>query len=360
MSPAVPPIRLNMSSAILLAGVVIGLYLCYRLAIPFLSPLVWAFTLAVLFRPFCKRLGATWGSEAASASATVVVIAIVVVIPAIFVLSAMLAEAVRGAGLLSSAVDSGAWRNVIETHPWLAPAAKWMDERLNIPDLVDTATSWLTTWSASLLRGSFAGFVNLLLTFYFLFYLLRDGHHAKTTVQHLLPLTAPEFSKLSERVENTIRATVYGTVIVAALQGALGGLMFWWLEIPAPLFWGVVMGLLAIVPFLGAFVIWAPVAVYLALAGQWGSAILLTLWGTAVIGLIDNVLYPVLVGSRLMMHTVPSFIAVVGGVILFGTHGLILGPLVITVSIVLLHIWRERADVVGNHQTIAKLETPNT
>ena len=121
--------------------------------------------------------------------------------------------------------------------------------------------------------------------------------------------------------------------------------MFWWLEIPAPLFWGVVMGLLAVVPFLGAFVIWAPVAVYLALAGQWGSAILLTLWGTAVIGLIDNVLYPVLVGRRLMLHSVPSFIAVVGGVILFGAHGLILGPLVVTVSIVLLHIWRERADV---------------
>ncbi len=108
--------------------------------------------------------------------------------------------------------------------------------------------------------------------------------------------------------------------------------MFWWLDIPAPLFWGVVMGLLAVVPFLGAFVIWAPVAAYLALAGQWGSALLLTLWGTAVIGLIDNVLYPVLVGSRLMLHTVPSFIAVVGGVILFGTPGLILGPLVVTVS----------------------------
>ena len=103
-------------------------------------------------------------------------------------------------------------------------------------------------------------------------------------------------------------------------------------------------------PFLGAFVIWAPVAAYLALAGQWGSALLLTLWGTAVIGLIDNVLYPVLVGSRLMLHTVPAFIAVVGGIILFGTPGLILGPLVVTVSLVLLWIWRERLDHAAPHR----------
>jgi len=342
--------RYNISSVVLLAGIVLALYLCYRLAIPFLSPLVWSFTLAVLFRPLCRRLGIRWGSESAAASATVVLVAILVVIPLIFIFGAMLGEAVRGAGLLSSAVETGAWHSTIESHPWIRPALSWIDQRLDLPDLFGTITGWLTTFSASLLRGSFAGFVNLLLTFYFLFYFLRDGDQAKSALQHLLPLTAPEFAKLKERVENTVRATVYGTVVVAALQGALGGMMFWWLDIPAPLFWGVVMGLLSVVPFLGAFVIWAPVAAYLALAGQWGSALLLTLWGTAVIGLIDNVLYPVLVGSRLMLHTVPAFIAVVGGIILFGTPGLILGPIVVTVSLVLLWIWRERLDRAAPHR----------
>ena len=345
MPASIPPIRYSISSATLLAGTVLALYLCYRLAIPFLSPLVWSFTLSILFRPLATRLRAAWGSEGASASVTVVVVAIVVVIPAIFVFSAMLAEAVRGAGALNSAVESGSWRGTLEAHPWMARAMTWIDERLDVPDLFNTTTTWLTTFSASVVRGSFAGFVSLLLTFYFLFYFLRDGDQAEMVLRHLLPLTPPEFSKLKERVGNTVRATVYGTVVVAALQGTLGGLVFWWLDIPAPLFWGLVMGLLAVVPFLGAFVIWAPVAAYLAVAGEWGSALLLTLWGTAVIGVIDNVLYPVLVGSRLMLHTVPSFVAVVGGVILFGTPGLILGPLVVTISIVLLHIWRERGDL---------------
>ncbi len=99
--------------------------------------------------------------------------------------------------------------------------------------------------------------MSLLLTFYFLFYLLRDRSSAVATVANMLPLSASEFSVLGERIVNTIFASVYGTATVAMLQGGLGGLMFWWLGLPAPLFWGVVMGLLAVVPFLGAFVIWA-------------------------------------------------------------------------------------------------------
>ena len=106
--------RYNISSAVLLAGIVLALYLCYRLAIPFLSPLVWSFTLAVLFRPLCRRLGIRWGSESAAASATVVLVAILVVIPLIFIFGAMLGEAVRGAGLLSSAVETGAWHSTID------------------------------------------------------------------------------------------------------------------------------------------------------------------------------------------------------------------------------------------------------
>ena len=143
-------------------------------------------------------------------------------------------------------------------------------------------------------------------------------------------------------ITNTIFASGYGTAAVAILQGGLGGAMFWWLDLPAPLFWGVLMGLLGIVPFLGAFVIWAPAAIVLSLNGDAPSAILLTLWGTLIVGLVDNVLYPILVGQRLMLHTVPSFIAVVGGLLVFGTSGIILGPILVAGAQTLLEIWRRR------------------
>jgi predicted PurR-regulated permease PerM len=118
--------------------------------------------------------------------------------------------------------------------------------------------------------------------------------------------------------------------------------MFWWLGLPAPLLWGVIMGLLAIVPVLGAFIVWIPVAVFLALDGRWGEALILTTWGAVVVGGIDNFLYPILVGDRLRLHTIPAFISIIGGLILFGASGLILGPLAVAVTLFLFEIWKTR------------------
>ena len=102
------------------------------------------------------------------------------------------------------------------------------------------------------------------------------------------------------------------------------------------------MGLVAVVPFLGAFVIWVPAALFLALSGHFASAAILAFWGTIVVGLVDNVVYPILVGRKLMMHTVPSFIAIVGGVILLGAPGVVLGPLIVSISLSLIEIWKAR------------------
>ena len=119
--------------------------------------------------------------------------------------------------------------------------------------------------------------------------------------------------------------------------------MFWWLGLPAPALWGVMMGLLALVPVLGAFIVWIPAAVFLALEGSWGKALVLTAWGAVVIGLIDNLLYPSLVGNRLRLHTLVVFIAILGGLSVFGAAGLFLGPALVTVALELRRMWRVRA-----------------
>jgi predicted PurR-regulated permease PerM len=146
------------------------------------------------------------------------------------------------------------------------------------------------------------------------------------------------------RVEDTVYATVYGTLAVSAVQGLLGGLMFWWLDLPAPLLWGMVMAVLAVIPVLGAFVVWVPAACFLALEGSWGKALILTLWGAVIVGGIDNLLLPILVGNRLKLHTILAFLSVVGGLMMFGPAGLILGPVALTATTVLLEIWRQRAE----------------
>jgi len=123
------------------------------------------------------------------------------------------------------------------------------------------------------------------------------------------------------------------------VQGLLGGLMFWWLGLPAPLLWGLVMALLAVVPVLGAFIVWIPAALFLALEGEWLRALLLAGWGMLVVGTIDNLLRPVLVGRRLKLHTVPAFLSVVGGLMLFGAVGLLLGPMLLATTQFLLALW---------------------
>jgi predicted PurR-regulated permease PerM len=157
-----------------------------------------------------------------------------------------------------------------------------------------------------------------------------------------VPLSEAEVEEVFRRVADTIYAIVYGTLTVALVQGLLGGLMFWVLGLPAALLWGAVMALLAVVPVLGAFVVWAPAALFLALTGSWGKAVVLTVWGVGVVSLIDNLLYPILVGRRLRLHTLVVFIAIVGGVPLLGSAGVILGPAALAVTVALVDIWRRR------------------
>lgn len=156
--------------------------------------------------------------------------------------------------------------------------------------MVNTATSWLTNTAASFVRGSIVRLIGFVLTFYILFYFLRDRSAALESLRPLSPLSKLDMNRLFNEIIDTVHATLYGTLAVAIVQGTLGGLMFWWLGLPAPLLWGIVMGLLAIVPVLGAFVIWIPAALFLALEGSEGKALLLTLWGAIVVGGIDNLL----------------------------------------------------------------------
>ena len=184
--------------------------------------------------------------------------------------------------------------------------------------------------------------VELLITLFTLFFFFRDRRAVLRAVRSLVPLSEAETDKVFLRVADTVYATIYGTIVVAVVQGALGGLIFWWLGLPAPLLWGAVMGLLAIVPVLGPFVVWVPAAIFLALEGSWGKALILTAWGVLVIATIDNLLYPALVGKKLRLHTLPVFFAILGGLALFGASGLILGPVTLAVTVALLEVWRRR------------------
>lgn len=331
------PTMIALAVALALLGAVL-----YLIAQPFVPALVWALTLAVMGAPVERFLRRRTGSPGLAAGVTLLLCAIGVVIPVITVASALMNEIIAGAGTYGALFSGSGLTELQRTFPRLAALFASLQQWLDLHQVVQFLAAQLGRWSGALFQQSATGIVTLLLTFYFLFYLLRDRDRALAALRELLPLTAAEFDELIGKTSQTVFASVYATAAVAMLQGLLGGLMFWWLGLPAPVFWGVVMGLLAIVPFLGAFVVWVPVAIGLALSGNWLAAIVLTAWGTVVVGLIDNILYPILVGKRLSLHPMLSFIAIIGGLLLFGAHGIVLGPLTFATAQALLHIWRGR------------------
>lgn len=328
----------------LIAVTLVGLFLSYLLAAPFLSALTSAVALAVLLTPLQRRLERQVKLAGLASALTVTLLAGLLIGLSAFIGERILNEAATAALLISDNISSGAWRRLIVDHPHLAPAAGWIEHQVNLPRTAENTVLWLTNAASSLVQGSGIQLVGVLVAFYFLFYFLRDRRLALAAVVVLSPLSRAEMIALNARVADTIRATVYGTLVVAMIQGSLGGLMFWWLGLPTPLIWGIVMGLLAIIPVLGAFIIWIPAAIFLWLTGQTGDAIMLVLWGVVVVGGIDNLIYPMLVGNRLKMHTVPTFISLAGGLILFGPPGLILGPVVLTVTVFLVEHWRGQID----------------
>lgn len=336
----------QLRTLVLMAATVIGLLLCYWMAAPFLAAIAGALALAVLFAPLQRWLESKLKHSGVAAFVAVMAIALMVVVPATFVVQRLVMQAAKSAEVIELKVESGEWRRAIEAQPGLAPIADRVDRYIDLPSTVKTLTSWLKTTTGSIVRGSVVQLAGFFLVFYLLFYFLRDRGSALASLRALSPLSAPDMDHLLNRVDNTIHATIYGTLAVSSIQGLLGGLMFWWLGLPAPLLWGVVMALLGIVPVLGAFVVWIPAALFLVLEGSWQSALILAVWGMIVVGTIDNLLRPVLVGKRLKIHTVLAFMSVVGGLLLFGAAGLILGPIVLTVTTVLLEIW-SRGVVTG-------------
>lgn len=325
------------SLALALVGMLaICLYICYLLALPFLSAIAWAGALAVVVHPLHSRLERRTKRPNVAAAISVVLAATAIVGPAYFILQALIRQATEGVQNLTSHADA-----IVARYPRLQPY--W--DRISSGQVPEEAKDTVREFAGNVptyLTGSIWVGAQLLITFFMLFYFLRDRRDIARTLTALLPLTRTEVRRTMRRTEDTIFASIYGSLSVAVVQGTLGGFMFWMLDLPTPVLWGVVMAFLATIPMLGTFVVWMPAAVFLALEGQWWRAVILVSWGAVAIGLIDNILYPVLVGKRMRLHPLPVFVAVVGGITLFGAAGIVLGPVVLSITEALLDVWQRR------------------
>lgn len=323
-------------SAVLGLGLALLAYLCWRIVMPFLPAFCWALALAIIAQPLQNWLLRKSVPRSVAALMVILLVLATLIAPGALLIRALAAEARDAATRLAAAAGSANLRAALEHTKIIGPVLLWLDSRYDLPQetlqVARSAAGWASSTLSGLLRGSVWLLSQIGITLFAIFYFLRDQEVLLSTLRGLIPLPVEQVDRVFGRIALTIRVSLGGKMIVASIQGALGGAIFSWLGLPAPVFWGLVMAILSMFPVLGAFLIWIPAAVGFAIQGDWFHALLLTGWGVLVIHPVDNLLGPVLVGAALRLHTLLMFISIVGGIAAFGPSGVVLGPIIIVAA----------------------------
>lgn len=321
-------------------------YLSWMLVAPFIPALVFGFALAMVGDPTYVWINKKLRNGNLAALVTVVLICLTLVLPMIFLVQVFVAEAMDAMNSLERQQEWAEARRAIEANAYWGSMMHWMGERFDLPKEIAQLSRGLVQWASTLpstiLTSSAWAITQMATMVVVLFYFLRDQESMLENLRWVLPLEAEETERLFQKITETIRVSLYGKVVVSLIQGGLGGIIFWCLSLPAPVFWGFVMALVSVVPVLGAFVIWVPAALILLAEGHWGQAAILTVWGVLIVNPVDNFLGPVLVGSRLKLHTLVIFFSVIGGLAAFGASGIILGPIIASVGVGLFDMQKNR------------------
>jgi predicted PurR-regulated permease PerM len=323
---------------------VLAVFFCYQLVQPFLSALLGAIALAVLANPFYRWLGRKLRFRSLAAGISVAVVALVLVLPTVGLAPKLAGDAASAVNSVSKSLETGQWREKLSQVKAISAAITWVESHVDFREVAREIARVLTSGLSSVVKGSVAGVAQLLVSGFLLFYMFRDQQQALAALKSLLPITASEAEMLFRRFSDTVYAIIYGKVLTAAAQGVLGGIGFWILGLPAPWFWGLVMGVLSFLPVVGASLVWGPAAVFLTLDGHAGRALFLVLWGVVLIAPIEGFLYPIMVGRRLKLHNALVFIAVLGGLVAFGPVGLVVGPAILALTLGLMSLWKDRLD----------------
>lgn len=310
----------------------------FRILLPFYGAIFWGATLAIIFSPLNRfLLGRFQGRRNLAALVTLLVIVLIVIIPVALTTASLIQEGVD----VYRRIDTGELRvgayfgQIMDVMPNFVHDTLM---RFGIGDVSSLRESlsagalagskFIATRAVSVGQNAFGFLISMAVMLYLLFFLLRDGAKLANKSRQVIPLSGEHQRLLTRKFTAVVRATVKGNIAVAAIQGALGGLIFWIFGIEAALLWGVIMAILSLLPAVGASLIWGPLAIYYFATGAIWLGIILTAYGVLVIGLIDNVLRPILVGKDTKLPDYVILISTLGGLAVFGLNGFVIGPLI--------------------------------
>lgn len=325
----------NTSLMVLLAVVTVAFV---WILLPFYGAVFWAAILGILFAPLQHQLQLRFGwSRNLTALCTLSLCVLIAILPVI-IISILLVQ--EGAALYGR-IESGELDiagHVSQFKHSLPLYFQHLLDRFGMGELsglrekiiksMMQGSQFLASQAFSFGQGTFDFVVGFFIMLYLLFFFLRDGSELARKVRAAIPLEDNQKRRLQLKFNRVVRATVKGSLLVSITQGALGGLIFWFLDIPSVLLWAVLMAFLSLLPAVGAGIVWVPVAAYFLLSGAIWQGTVLALFGVFVIGLVDNVLRPILVGKDTKMPDYLILISTLGGLAIFGLNGFVIGPLI--------------------------------
>lgn len=328
--------------ALLLLG-----YTVFRITAPFLVPLAWSAVLAIFFFPafllLCKRV-----SVAKAALLSTLGVTLVLIVPVLWVLLYAGREAVETTVRVRNLITSGGlivpmtFADTIRHH--LPESMKDLDFMGPLQQGMEKIASFVAGSLAAMLKNLFSFFLDLFILLFALFFMFRDGELILRSLRHLIPFEKKIQDEMLSESRDLIFASVAVALLIAAIQGVLGGTAFALTRLPAPVFMGVLIAFFSIVPVVGSALIWAPAALWLGLNGHWGKALLVVIICGGVAGLADNVVRPLLLRNRTRLNDLLLFISILGGLQVFGLLGLVAGPTIVAAALAVFRVYTEHRD----------------
>ncbi|MGL5838873.1 MAG: AI-2E family transporter [Sphingorhabdus sp.] len=353
-SPEDPPPVQNsprFEDRVLVGFVIVSTLAMAWISFPFFGAILWALVITIAFAPIHDRLLLRTPTRKNSVAVlTLLIIIALVIIPAFVVGSMMVDEALATYNSIQSReIDFGQtmrdvqamvptqWRLAFERY--VSPDIEALQSRLT--SVLSSGLQLIAREAVAIGQGAFSFALTLGVMLYLSFFWLRDGRQLSRRIGEVVPMRPEQRHALFEKFTTVVRATVKGSVIVALVQGILGGLLFAILDIRAAVLWGVVMGILALIPAIGTGLVWFPVGIYLLISGSVWQGVVLLLCGFFIISMVDNVLRPILVGQDTRMPDYVVLISTLGGLSVMGINGLIVGPVIAAMFIAAWEIFAE-------------------
>jgi predicted PurR-regulated permease PerM len=326
------------------------IYLVYRIAEPFLVPLAWSAVLAIFFYPVHERIQERMKPTQAALLSTVGV-TLVLIVPAIVVLVLATRQAIVASARIQSAVMDPDKALPMHAVAWVRAhlPSEWQDTDFSQPirQAAERVAAFLAANIGSLVKNLATFFVDLFILIFSLFFMFRDGESIVRGVRHLLPFDETIQEDMVNESKDLIFASVAVGLIIAGVQGLLGGMAFTIGGIPTAVFWGVLMAFFSLVPVVGSALIWVPAALWLGFSGHWGKAVAVVAICGGVAAVADNIIRPLLLRNRTHINELLLFIGVLGGLEVLGLLGLVAGPTIVAAAMGVFRVHMDRRDAIA-------------